>query len=130
YTALSYDIGVDYEHNHNLDMFEGELEAGINMDWGWNSGFIFLKAEGASSGDTTFTYHIGTDANVQTVQHTLSTPVSVGDTLAAQIGIDVDLAALFTDVDVSAHPFITFTPADKATEVIENFVEGHSPSTP
>jgi hypothetical protein len=129
YTALSYDIGVDSEHNHNLDMFEGELEAGIDMDWGWNSGFIFLRIEGTLSGGTTFRYHIGTDDNLRTVQHTLATPVTVGSAPTV-VGIDVDLASLFTSFDAAAYPSITFVPADKATEVIENFVGGHGLTSP
>ena len=130
YTAVSYDVGVDEEHNHNLDMFEGELEAGIDMDWGWNSGFIFLKTEGAWSGGMTFAFHIGTDTNLRTVQHTLSGPTPTDDTSEVSVTIAVDLSSLFETFDVSAHHFVTFSPEDKATEVIENFISGHTLTAP
>ena len=129
YEAFSYDIGVDYEHNHNLDMFEGELEAGIDMDWGWNSGFIFLKTEGSWSGGTTFGYHIGTDANLRTVTHTLDAPLTIGGP-QAHIDVHVDVSRLFEDFDTATHHFIAFAPKDKAAEVMENFVSGHALTAP
>ena len=44
--------------------------------------------------------------------------------------MSVDLAPLFVDMDLSAHHFVTFTPEDKATEVMERFVSGHTLATP
>ena len=64
YQGLRFSVGVDEAHNHSLDTLAGELDPGVGMSWNWNSGFIFLKAEGEvglnSDGfEKNFVFHIG-----------------------------------------------------------------------
>lgn len=60
YTGITFTIGVDSARNVS-GVQEGALSPSNGMFWSWNTGYIFIKAEGrspqASSGN--FTYHIG-----------------------------------------------------------------------
>ena len=60
YVAISYLIGVDSLRNVSGAQ-EGALDPAEAMCWAWNTGYIFIKAEGVSnaSANGTFTYHLG-----------------------------------------------------------------------
>ena len=58
YKAIEYTIGVDSLRNVSGAQ-TGALSPAEQMFWSWNSGYIFLKAEGQESGGQAFTYHIG-----------------------------------------------------------------------
>lgn len=60
YVGISFIIGVDSTRNVSGAQ-TGALDPAENMFWSWNSGYIFIKAEGNSpaSTDGSFTYHIG-----------------------------------------------------------------------
>lgn len=60
YTGVSFLIGVDSLRNVSGAQ-TGALDPAENMFWSWNSGYIFIKAEGASpvASEETFIYHIG-----------------------------------------------------------------------
>jgi hypothetical protein len=60
YTGMTYLIGVDSTRNVSGAQ-TGALDPANNMFWSWNSGYIFVKAEGTSpaSASGNFTYHIG-----------------------------------------------------------------------
>jgi len=60
YTSISYMIGVDSLINVS-GVQEGALDPAENMFWSWNTGYIFIKAEGQSdaSANGAFTYHLG-----------------------------------------------------------------------
>ncbi|MFN3916540.1 MAG: MbnP family protein [Flavobacteriales bacterium] len=66
YTDIKYMIGVDSTRNVSGAQ-SGALSTSNGMFWSWNSGYIFIKAEGLSpdSPNGAFTYHIGgfRDAN-------------------------------------------------------------------
>lgn len=62
YKTLSFIIGVDSLRNCS-GLQEGALDPVKGMFWAWNTGYIFLKLEGASESSTAqggiFEYHIG-----------------------------------------------------------------------
>lgn len=60
YTELKYILGVDSARN-NSGAQTGALSATNGMFWSWNTGYIFVKAEGTSpqSNDGTFAFHLG-----------------------------------------------------------------------
>lgn len=60
YSAMRFMHGVDSTRNVSGAQ-EGALSISNNMFWGWNSGYIMLKAEGNSPQATNgnFAYHLG-----------------------------------------------------------------------
>jgi hypothetical protein len=60
YNGMTFLIGVDSLRNTSGAQ-TGALDPAENMFWSWNSGYIFVKAEGTSPAATneTFIYHIG-----------------------------------------------------------------------
>lgn len=60
YTEISFMIGVDSTRNVSGAQ-TGALSPSNDMFWSWNSGYIFIKAEGTSNeaAGGSFTYHIG-----------------------------------------------------------------------
>lgn len=62
YTELKYTMGVDAERN-TTGAQDGALAPSNGMFWSWNTGYIFLKAEGTSPQATAnmnnFTFHLG-----------------------------------------------------------------------
>lgn len=60
YIGITFSIGVDSIRNVSGAQ-EGALSPSNGMFWSWNTGYIFIKAEGTSpqSNNGTFEYHIG-----------------------------------------------------------------------
>jgi hypothetical protein len=60
YSGITFTIGVDSLRNVSGAQ-TGALDPANQMFWNWNSGYIFVKAEGATSSDvnSNFTYHLG-----------------------------------------------------------------------
>jgi hypothetical protein len=60
YTDIEYTIGVDSTRNVSGSQ-TGALDVTNGMFWSWNTGYIFVKAEGSSpdAPNTDFKYHIG-----------------------------------------------------------------------
>ncbi|MCS7073911.1 MAG: hypothetical protein NZ108_05550 [Bacteroidia bacterium] len=60
YKAVQYVIGVDSARNTSGAQ-TGSLDPANGMFWSWNTGYIFIKAEGScpQAGSGTFKYHIG-----------------------------------------------------------------------
>jgi hypothetical protein len=131
YTQLRFAIGVDADHNHSLDLFEGELSTELDMHWDWNSGFIFLKLEG-STGQTAdkapFFAHIGNDPVFQRLSFELDDLV-VGEANAT-VNLRVDLKSAFDPLDVFSTREIVGGPmGSPADEIISRFAAGVSLAT-
>lgn len=60
YTEISFTIGVDSTRNVSGAQ-DGALSPSNGMFWSWNTGYIFIKAEGDAPASATgsFAYHIG-----------------------------------------------------------------------
>lgn len=76
YTEIRYMIGVDSLKNFSGAQ-EGALSPSEEMFWSWNTGYIFIKAEGISTSiagsDNEFRYHIGgfrgENSGIRTTEH-------------------------------------------------------------
>lgn len=73
YDKIEFSIGVDSLANHDIDRNEGDLDpAGNNrMIWNWNTGYKFLRAEGAfdvADSTDTFIFHTGGNQNYVTIK--------------------------------------------------------------
>jgi len=77
YSAITYTIGVDSIRNVS-GLQEGALSPSNGMFWSWNTGYIFVKAEGTTphAANGNFRYHIGgfSGANnaIRTATHTFN----------------------------------------------------------
>jgi hypothetical protein len=58
YKGVRYLLGIDSTHNVSGAQ-KGALDPTNGMFWGWNSGYIFMKAEGKTSGNQVFQFHCG-----------------------------------------------------------------------
>ena len=133
YKGFRFMLGVDSTRNVSGTQ-TGALDPANNMFWSWNSGYIFLKAEGTSPQITdmggAFTYHLGgfrTTNNTrayQTFSHTFSGEVmSIKPNAIPQIHMKVDLRALFNGVSVASNP-MTHMPGATAVSMMQNFASG------
>lgn len=119
YHTVTFGLGVDAAHNHSTDVFVGELSTAVDMDWGWNSGFVFVKTEGDYFNDgsqalTPFSAHIGTDTNYKTVTLTLPEPFTVDGMTTPVITIELEASALPNGFDFNQADNITFGPEGPA----------------
>ncbi len=77
YTGITFTIGVDSARNVS-GVQEGALSPSNGMFWSWNTGYIFVKAEGSSpqSSNGQFTYHLGGFAGENNAIRTVTLPFS------------------------------------------------------
>ncbi|ASZ09928.1 hypothetical protein KTO58_26280 [Chitinophaga pendula] len=129
YATLSFVLGVDsLRSTAKVDKRTGVLdpagEAGGNMYWSWNSGYIFFKMEGSSAvapGDKKFRYHIGgfggysapTINNLKTIdiQLTAAGVAKVRQDREANIHLMVDVMKVFngpTNVSIAQNATVMF----------------------
>ncbi len=133
YTSITFTIGVDslrstMDLSRRTGVLAPDYLPGHGMYWSWNSGYIFLKAEGISPAapDSTgkaFFYHIGgfggyssaTYNNIKTI--TLPMPESgatVRSNINPEIHILVDAAKLFDGpkpLKIAENPVTMWSPA-------------------
>ncbi len=116
YTDIQFIIGVDSTRNVSGAQ-SGALDPMNGAFWSWNTGYIFLKAEGTYKNGSTgnFMYHIGgfKNANNSNALQTLSynfgpLPVAVNQNAAPQVHYKVDVSKMFegpgTTISVSTTP--------------------------
>lgn len=101
YTAIEFMIGVDSTRNVSGAQ-TGALATTTGMFWTWNSGYIFLKAEGTSpqANGGNFVYHVGGFGGANKTQRLVnisfgSTKAIVREDAAPQAHLMVDVAKLF-----------------------------------
>jgi hypothetical protein len=104
YKAVRFAIGVDEDHNHSTDVFVGELSTAVDMDWGWNSGFVFFKVEGnyrpaPEAGMTFFKMHVGFDTLYKEVQLDV-TPFAIEADQVHNLELNAQVDQLFDGMDV------------------------------
>jgi hypothetical protein len=97
YTEISFGVGIDSLRNHSGAQVDA-LDPDNGMFWMWETGYVFLKAEGfyhrAVGGRKAFVYHIGRDDCYQTVQLKLPNPL-ITYTKAPVLEITADARQLF-----------------------------------
>jgi hypothetical protein len=139
YTGLEFTLGLDSITN-TLPVSErtGVLDPSNGMYWSWNSGYIFLKAEGLSPQSTvmggTFTYHIGgfggyTSATINNIK-TVRIVLEAGKTFtlakngSKELHVMADVLELFkspTSFSVKDQGMVMFAPF--STTIADNYVD-------
>ena len=119
YTGMTFSIGVDSIRNVSGAQ-TGALDPANGMFWAWNTGYVFIKAEGTCSASAmggVFEYHIGGFQNanntncIRTVSHAFGgATMTIAPNTAPQIHMAVDLSRLFNgsndSLSVAATPMI------------------------
>jgi hypothetical protein len=115
YTGFTMAVGVDKEHNHSTDVFEGELSTAVEMDWGWNSGFIFFKIEGEFDDNGAMTFfkaHVGKDDLYREVTLTFDAPITIDDAHQSAVQLSAEVKTIFNGWNVSSAPSIVGGPTN------------------
>lgn len=124
YDVLTFHVGVDPGPNGSLDLMAGELQPGIGMDWGWDTGYKFLRAEGTFDEAGTsgmFSMHVGTDALYKRFDASLPS-LEIRKKERDRLFIQAELEALFPGVELSRTPEILGgTPDSLAGKVASNY---------
>lgn len=142
YKGIKFYVGVDPETNANTDNYEkGELEGGVGMDWGWASGYKFIRWDGsyfnnAENKDVNFSFHIGTDANFKLISNEFGKTITINDDMTSQIHFEVMADKVFDAVglneiglnfpppaDVKTFTGVMVGPEDKATAIANAYAE-------
>jgi hypothetical protein len=145
YNSVTFTIGVDSLRN-TMDLSKrtgvldiGNADMGKGMYWSWNSGYIFVKAEGTSpqatmgpDGQRKFRYHIGgfggfsskTINNIKTKKLDLGRDrAKVREAKNPEIHIVVDVLKMFsgtTNVSFATNTTVMFSPF--STNISANYV--------
>lgn len=139
FTSLSGKIGVDTSLNHlDPSAFPNESPLNISnagtMHWGWNPGYIFVNLEGkvdtivdgTNNLDLSFSFHIGTDAYLQSFDFPNVTWQDKGNKVW-ELPLKLDLAYFLGNPNSPINlktEFLTHTAAGQETltqKVIQNF---------
>lgn len=104
YDTVVFHIGVDPPHNRSLDEAEGELSAGIEMDWGWDTGYKFFRTDGrfveqGLSG--MFTIHTGNDVLYKELTVVLPEPIEITEALPVELSMVAEIDRLFAGIELS-----------------------------
>ncbi|NJK32281.1 MAG: hypothetical protein HC927_07655 [Deltaproteobacteria bacterium] len=111
--TLELHIGVDPEPNASLDAIAGELMPGIGMDWSWDTGYKFFRAEGEiADGGERFVIHTGGDPLYKRLQAQLDQPLALERGESTQVVLEADVDRLFVDIDLAESPEILGGPVD------------------
>ena len=109
YEAFVFHIGVDPGPNASLDLARGELEPGIGMDWSWDTGYKFFRAEGAFAdpgGEGRFVFHTGNDPLYKRLRGDFDGSLVVREDGRSSLTLRADLERLFAGLELSESPEI------------------------
>ncbi len=98
YSEISFGVGVDSLRNHSGKQVDA-LDPDNGMFWMWETGYVFLKAEGfyhrSRGGRKAFVYHIGRDNCFQMVQLKFPKPLRTNTETTFTLEITADARQLF-----------------------------------
>jgi hypothetical protein len=128
YKSVSFTIGVDSLRNVSGAQ-TGALDPANGMFWSWNTGYIFVKMEGASPAATgnDLTFHIGgISTQVNTIRKvTLALTnenITVRKNIAPEIHLFVDLNKMFSGVNTIDFATLSTTMGDaNSVKVADNY---------
>jgi hypothetical protein len=141
FAGLQANLGVDSSINHdNPSEFPNSSWLNISnsndMHWGWNPGYIFVKieakadtiADGNDVFDHNVVFHVGLDANMQTLDYTNLNWLALGnDVHELQFGLDLAtfLQGSTQSIDLQTEFSSHSAPGQEALtlKVMENFKE-------
>lgn len=99
YDRIEFTLGIDSLRNVS-GVQSGALDPANNMFWSWNTGYIMLKAEGASQGGM-FAYHLGgfsgpnSAVNEKSLGLPVDMPLNVRPDAAPVVHLKSNVAKLF-----------------------------------
>ncbi|MEM1135714.1 MAG: MbnP family protein [Bacteroidota bacterium] len=142
YTGIKFAVGVDAASNANTDNYEkGELEGGIGMDWGWASGYKFIRWDGsyfnnAENTDINFSLHIGTDDNYKVIEKDFTENITINAEMTSELHFEVRANKVFDVIGfnelglnfppsepVKTFSAVMFGPADKASTIADAYAD-------
>jgi len=127
YKSLKYIVGVDSARN-TAGAQTGALATTNDLYWSWNSGYIFMKAEGTSPQNSMgISYHIGgfKDANAAQREITInfgSESLQVRKGNEVVVHAKADVKKLFNGFDVSTTSMMHM-PGPKALQLADNYAQ-------
>jgi len=134
FTGIKFLLGVDSLRNVSGAQ-TGALDPNGGMFWDWNTGYIFLKLEGASpaipTSGQTFTYHVGGFSG-QNVNYREINLDFDGDVLPLanntnpELHIVVDVLEIFknpTTIDLATFPSSVMSVGPNATILANNYMD-------
>jgi hypothetical protein len=104
YETLVFHIGVDPPHNRSLDLAEGELSAGIEMDWDWDTGYKFFRTDGTFVEQGTagmFSLHTGNDVLYKELTAELPEPIEITEDVPVDVSFVAEIDRLFAGIELS-----------------------------
>jgi hypothetical protein len=130
YKGIQFIVGVDSARNTSGAQ-EGALATTNDLYWNWNTGYVFLKAEGTSPQNPMgFTYHIGGFKTPHAAQRTItfdfgSERLKVRKDKEVVIHAKVDVKKLFNNIDVSSLTMVHM-PGPNAMKLADNYATMYS----
>lgn len=125
YDTLIFHIGVDPPHNKSLDLAEGELAAGLGMDWSWDTGYKFVRTEGQfvqKELTGKFSFHTGNDVLYKELSVALPAPVELVEDQELALSIKAEVDRIFAGVQLASEAEIAGGTVDSpAAKVAGNF---------
>lgn len=130
YTDIRFMLGVDSLRNVSGAQ-EGALAVSNNMFWSWNTGYIFVKAEGTSSTSNSgqFTYHLGGFSGPNAANPVIELSfngalLEVEGGSAPQVHLMVDPSHLWNGGETTASTPMVHMPGAKAKALMMAFKNG------
>jgi len=129
YTDIRYVMGVDSTRNVSGAQ-TGALSTTNSMFWSWSTGYIMIKAEGASpnSSSGNFTYHLGgfSGANniVTTKEHSFGGTLSVTETGSPKVKLSANAARMFHSYGSVSNGAMVHMPGANAVVLADGFYGG------
>ncbi len=127
YTSLKYVVGVDSARN-TAGAQTGALATTNDLYWSWNTGYIFMKAEGTSPQNASgFSYHIGGFGGANAAQREITInfggeKLNVRDGKEVTVHAKADVKKLFNGFDVSTTSMMHM-PGAKALQLANNYAQ-------
>jgi len=128
YKGIRFMIGVDSTRNVSGAQ-EGALAVSNEMFWNWNTGYIFMKAEGVETSAGSFSYHLGgftglNAANPMVVFSFGQAYLDMAPNQAATSHFMIDMAALWNQGLTVSQTGSIHMPGVKAKSAMDAFASG------
>lgn len=132
YVGIAFTLGVDSTRNVSGAQ-TGALDPANEMFWSWNTGYIFVKAEGKSpeapaENNQRFAYHLGGfsgDKNaIQNLQFEFNQNLSVQPQAKPSVHLHLEVSSLWGSDFSTANDFKIHMPGAKAVDFTSNFANG------
>lgn len=130
YVGIKFKIGVDSTRNVSGAQ-EGALAIENGMFWTWNSGYIFIRAEGSSpkikDNEGRFIYHVGgfrqSNNAVRDLSYDFDNILTVSSSTKPSMHFKVNAGRFWHETDIQT-VFMIHMPGENAQKLADSFTEG------